>query len=229
MIQFLSVAVFFCNDFDKTVNPVEASESGALTMTVHAGTIGAFTISDIIELSSLYIQLPSPGLPTIYDTQHYEVLNHCLKESEGIIINFYTFSKTVSFNRDFNPVFIGYSRYSDYTKFDYSKEYYNSPFFICKLSFTTNVFFDTRCISSINFVDFTEIDNDPTVGLPNITNANLNSACRSVNLSTIIRFFEIMKENVSLKSLGKDSHSISIAGLDAGKYFVKIKVNFSNR
>jgi hypothetical protein len=64
----VSVIGLFCNDFDKTVNPVEPSESGALAMTVHAGTIGALAKTANIEMSTLYIQLSSPGLPTIYDT-----------------------------------------------------------------------------------------------------------------------------------------------------------------
>jgi uncharacterized protein (TIGR02145 family) len=67
-VLFSSAIVFFCNDFDKSVNPVEASESGALAMTVHAGTIGALAKTAAIEMSSLYIELSSPGLPTIYDT-----------------------------------------------------------------------------------------------------------------------------------------------------------------
>lgn len=56
-----------CSQFDKQVAP-EISETGTLKMTVHAGAVGALRKETAINMKNLYIQLSSPGLPTVYDT-----------------------------------------------------------------------------------------------------------------------------------------------------------------
>lgn len=67
IIGALCVIMTSCSQFDKQVAP-EISETGTLKMTVHAGAVGALRKETAINMKNLYIQLSSPGLPTVYDT-----------------------------------------------------------------------------------------------------------------------------------------------------------------
>lgn len=181
------------------------------------------TIMFIIILVVMYVQIHA-------QYQNHGGFNHSLSEVWiEYDINFYydLFTKTITIDNSLG--FTGYSGYSNYMWQDHRSVYFNSSFLNYKLSYTPDVFFDTCRISSINFADFKENDKSAITEYLYTSNTYLNKDYQSVNISNIVRIVEMIRENVFLKSLRNDSHNINIAGLNAGRYFVKIKVNLSNR